>query len=125
MKFIKVEKCSFINKVSLAFHLTHNAHIYLINIIKIQNIYFYFIRQLAGPRFGFARNEFEFVLIGAYVHALIALLQPVITIIYFCYSTDLAFLRRPKRPPSFKDLTKGYLIVKSKVLFPERYICAS
>jgi len=26
---------------------------------------------LAGPRFGFARNDFKFVLIGACVHALI------------------------------------------------------
>ena len=86
--------------------------------------FFVIYQLLAGPRFGFARNDFEFVLIGACVHALIALLQPVITTIYFCYSTDLAFLRRPKRPPSFKDLTKqGYLMVASKVLFPERYIC--
>ena len=93
----------------------------------MSSLYQIFYKKLAGPRFGFARNEFEFVLIGACVHALIALLQPVITIIYFCYSTDLAFLRRPRRPTSFKDLTKGYLqlekIVASKVMFPERYIC--
>jgi len=77
---------------------------------------------LAGPRFGFARNYFKFVLIGACVHALIRIVTTrnnnyftFVILPIWHFSGGLSGHLRSK------TITKGYSqlekIVAGKVLF--------